>query len=500
MIVQRGLRYASWAVLVGAPWLMLGLLSLLSGHDCFAGLPLWSDELDYWREMFSFAASSDGAFGYYGFDGYPAAVGEWGCHGVAPLLVYGPFALVFGWGAHSLVICNGFLCSVGILVFCVLVRPTAFQALLIALLWMTYLPLLLYAPSSMMELPQYACFFLYLAFLIPYARRRKLLFLVMAFLCVIYMAGQRLSNIVLFAPLVLEFAGFRVNRRFWALAALSLLASFACYKGFWLFSAGYPGGFIAELGDGSEGGALGSLLGHAVGNAKLFFSRGDGTTQVSQRLAFAAVFVGCIVLAVRGYCANRTDGVEREPDPLTRTCASCAFVLGLVWVIVIFAYDVFDWRDYRTLAPFLFATFMALVMAVPAKARRREVLVDGACILCTLALLIGAAGSLAGSAAFETERYDLASATEGERLGAVELEPVDDTPEGRTILLGNGTLPRWLSFGASPEIGAVSPSDRTGEPGAYGYVLLSGDSPAPEGYEPVWASAHDGLVIYRRVI
>lgn len=495
-MAHRAFRYGSWVLLVCLPWFMLGLLSVLSGHNCFAGLPLWSDELDYWREMFSFANAPEGVFGYYGFDGYSASVGEWGCHGIAPLLVYGPFALIFGWSAHAIVICNGLVCSAAILIFCFLVRPTLVKALLIAVLWMTYPPLLLYAPSSMMELPQYGCFFLYLAFLIPYARDRRLPFLVLAFACVIYMAGLRLSNIVLFAPLVLTFSSFKVNLQFWALTIISLAASFACYKGFWLFSAGYPGGFIAELGgEEAVGGVPLALLAHATENAKLFFSLGDGATQVSQRLAFTAVFVGCVIFAVvSAIMEHKGKSVSR---PLMHACVVCAFALGLVWAIVVVAYDVFDWRDYRTLSPFLFAALVALVMV--ASGGRCEGLVEAACVICNAVLFACAVSSFPGSAAFEDERYDPVSVIEGERLGAVELEPVDDTVEGRTLLLGSGALPRWLVFSASPEIGLVGLSDRTNENGVYGYVLLAADASALEGYEPVWESPSDGSVIYRKM-
>lgn len=500
---------------------MLGLLSLLSGHDCFAGIPVWSDELDYWREMYSFASSSDGAFGYYGFDGYPAAVGEWGCHGIAPLLVYGPFALTFGWGAHSIVVCNGFFCMACVLVFCALLRPSSSQAVLMAVLWMAYPPLLLYAPSSMMELPQYGCFFLYLACALRYARDKRVLWLVLAFACVIYMAGLRLSNIVLFAPLVLLFSGFKPRLRFWALAAVSLAASFACYKFFWLFSAGYPAGFLAALGagDGAASGPFELLLAHAAQNVQLFFSRGDGAAQISQRLAFALAFGGCVFFAGVSAVAQRM-GI-RVNVPLMHACVACAFVLGLVWVVVIFAYDVFDWRDYRTLAPFLFAVFVTLIMAAhdehsggsddgtvadaPVWVQRMSrlarvhglALMGVVCIACDAVLLVCAIGSISGSASFEDERYELMSAAEAAHAGSIELEPVDDGMEGRTMLLVDGSLPRWLAFGASPEIGFVSVTDRSGDGASYGYAFAPAAVEPPLGYERVWENLEDGSVIYR---
>lgn len=479
------------AVFAALPWLTLLVLSLASGNNCLTGIPVWSDELDYWREIYSFSAARDGWFGYYGFSGAVPAVGTWGCHGIAPLVVYGPWAMLFGWQPASIVLCNAAFCSVGLLAFCVLAKPSWRQLSVISILWLMFPPVLLYAPSSMMELPQYGALFVYVGLLVRFWRTRSRGLLAFTCAWIVYLMILRVSNMVLFAPLVLIASDFRLCRKFWLYSAAALILSVCAYKGASLFCAPYPGGFLSSLGDidGTSAKVL-AVLRHTVESVRLFFAREEGWTQVSQRYAYACDFVACAMYAARGYVLRRKGGFVN--DALVRTCSMCAFVLGLYWLVVVAAYDVFDWRDYRTLAPVLFGTFVAITLAVQGKIR---CIVQGICVACCAVLLMCAVRVFSGSAAFEANRYeslpDIPSS-----IDAASLTPVGKTRLDRTMLVLGGTLPRWLVFFLPPELGLVA---RDGSPnGSYGYVIAQGTE-FPEGYDVVWSDTSSNIVIGRKV-
>ena len=50
---KRALTVASWALMVASPFLLLGAVSAVIGQNAFQANPVWTDELDYWRGIFS---------------------------------------------------------------------------------------------------------------------------------------------------------------------------------------------------------------------------------------------------------------------------------------------------------------------------------------------------------------------------------------------------------------------------------------------------------------
>lgn len=495
---MRILPYVCRGVLIALPWLALLLLSIVSGNNCFVGQPLWSDELDYWREMYSFTYAPDHDFGYYGFENAPATVGTWGCHGIAPLLVYGFWALLFGWTSYSIVLCNAFFCSLGIAVFILLARPDVRQSLIVALLWLMYPPLLLYAPTSMMELPQYACLFVYLGLVIRSWEHASKPCFILAFASVVFMAGLRLSNIVFFAPLILMGSRFKIGRKFLILSAISLVLSVVSYLFFWMFCAGYPFGFLSSLG--TQEGLLDKIVvvfAHGAGNLINFISRGDGIAQVSQRYAYIFVLIACSFFALVGFVRHRR-GCDQHVV-LTRVCAAIAFTMFFAWAIVVLVYDVFDWRDYRTLAPILFSALIVLVMTAPtASGRRIGAVVQGLCVFCSLCLFLCAARTLATSAAFEDERYEHVSEAPAS-FDAGSIVSLGEQANDKTMLMGMD-VPLWLVNALPPEIGYVGGVNGSSlSEQRYAYVFSRADIGNPRGYELIWEDPSLNRAIFKRL-
>ena len=123
--MEAGRRFwtlAAWGLLVLAPFLQLAIISLLIGKNAFATYPVWSDEMDYWRNLFSWVHVGLPK-GYSGIGEYPAQLGTLSVHGITPQLLYGAFAWVLGLNFHSIVLYNACGCSSGALALCSLARP-----------------------------------------------------------------------------------------------------------------------------------------------------------------------------------------------------------------------------------------------------------------------------------------------------------------------------------------------------------------------------------------
>lgn len=476
----------SWAILMALPWISLAILSIASGHDCFNGRPLSSDAVDYWREIYSFSQSSDGKFGFYGFEGYPASVGEWGEHGLAPLLAYGLWSKVFGWHPSSIIICNAVICTLAFAAFCFLTRPSVFQSGIIALLWIAYPGVLFHAPSSMMEMVQYAIIIVYVGLALRFGKERSKRLMVLCFAWVVLMAGIRISYIVFFAPIVLIASDFRACSRFWIAAGVALALSVFCWFFFESFIAGFPGGFLSSLGDeGGIAGVIRAILGHGWMGAEAFFGFSEDAAQVTQRYAFTIVLIVCVGYALKGHFKRKRDHGLGSDSALVRTAAACAFVLGLSWLLAVFANDVFDWRDYRMLSPILFGSFLALLISAEGS---REYAIAALCVLCTLILLFFARGELSRSVAFDDIRYEGIPAAPSS-FNEVELVPLGEEPLDRTMVMMGDWRPSWLPYALAPELGYVRRSGgRPYEDGRPAYMGMSSGASIPDGYELIWES------------
>ena len=53
---RRTATLLGWGLLIASPFLLLAAISLAIGRNAFATYPVWSDELDYWRNLFTWDA------------------------------------------------------------------------------------------------------------------------------------------------------------------------------------------------------------------------------------------------------------------------------------------------------------------------------------------------------------------------------------------------------------------------------------------------------------
>lgn len=493
---KRPVLLVLYIMVVACPLLLLGLLSLISGHNCFVGQPIWSDEIDYWREMYSFSACPDGSFGYYGFYGYPAPVGSWGCHGIAPPLVYGLPALIFGWDANSIVIYNMGFCMLAFVVLVCLVRPSFAQCICIIILWMLYMPVMIYAPSSMMELPEYACLILYMAFLLSALKdedevRSNKVVLIWGGAIVCFMSLLRISNIVFFLPLVLIVSNFRINKRFMLGIVLFIVVSACLYLFGALFTAGYPWSFLSSVFSAtSVSDVLGLLASHFAGSLVRFVSFAEDPAQDIQRYAYLIVMVFCTV-SIGMLLKKRCSGnglLPYQSMQLKIMIISLIVLLGYS-LLVIALYDVFDWRDYRTLASVLWSILILFVIA--------DISPYTVAAFVAFCFIVALPFSINVFAAFEADRYEPPHAEEQGVFANVE--PLGETAYDKTLLFDGFIAPEGYQYKIDPSIGILfTPKGSALQKDALpGYVFSSLEEEKSvmldECYDLIWHDEERGL-------
>ena len=114
------LRLLAALFLVASPLIIMLMLSLLSGHNMFLSKPVFNDELDYWRLMYSISCQ--------GFDfgstehlvGYVAPIGPLGSHGLSPVAAWLWYVLLFPMSDSALVIAGVIMLSAAFALLCLI--------------------------------------------------------------------------------------------------------------------------------------------------------------------------------------------------------------------------------------------------------------------------------------------------------------------------------------------------------------------------------------------
>ena len=332
-----------------APVIVLGIMSLLAGKNLFLSVPVWSDELDYWREMYSF---SDWGFNFGGslFAGYEAKIGPFGGHSISPVVVWGLFGRLFQWKWFSIFAFNlGFIC-LSLLLFCLIVKPSGKEWLLAFAIAFLFPPLNIYLFTSMIEVPLYGGMIIYGALFARYRRTNNKKLLVLLMITGIWCTLVRMTYIVILFPLIMAAGNFKFNKKTIRNLLLYVILFAVAYKVYNLFCAGYPDWVTARI-SAAEGikGKLAVVLYNIKDNFFRFFSfRHDGIAQIALRYVygFVTLFVG-----IRAFFTK--DENKKPSFDFDGEYFSFFAMAGGLIVIMVVLYDIAVWRDYRTFGPVL---------------------------------------------------------------------------------------------------------------------------------------------------
>jgi len=349
---EKAKRILCISVFTFSPLLILAFLCLFTGKNLFLSIPTWSDELDYFREMFSFSKNGFD-FGGSLFVGYDAKIGPLGAHSVSPIVVWGIPSL-FHWGAHSIFLFNLiFLCTAW-LIFSVVVKTENKDTVLLLLLAFFYAPIIMYIFTSMIEIPLYAGIILFFACFYRYSETGSKLSLFMLLFMGIWCTCARITYIVILFPAIMLINDYKFTKK----TVVSLVAYVALflggYKVYNLFCANYPDWVTASISN-ADGivAKLKVIASNTKGNLIFYFSIHGERSQVALRYTFGMMIL--LLLFMSFFSLSSKWQVKRK---FNAEAFSFFVMSGGLWAIMIVLYDIKDWRDFRTFAPILFLDFL----------------------------------------------------------------------------------------------------------------------------------------------
>lgn len=441
-VKRRALTIAAWALLTASPFLLLGILSLVIGQNAFQSNPVWTDELDYWRSVYSWLHVGAGA-GYSGIGELTAKMGNLSVHGLSPIVLYAWFGALFGWGYSGVLWANSVLVAAGSLVFCLLNKPKAGLALLMTLALMLYAPVVLYCATSMTEMANYGLLLFYLAFLLRLWHVRKpargllpealpftrgLPSMLLCTLAVIISCAYRITYVGLWIPLVIVACDARWSGKTLLWSLWALLVSIFVYYVTALTASPFASGFLYNfLRSDSLTLAFRMFLSHAKANLIDYFVRAPGSQmEALQRMLYCGVAILTLVgTLIR---VEKTDGRLRVRVGWSAFSALGFITLFLPFAIVVCAYETNDWSDYRTLAPFLW-----LVMAAYLARGRRFIplcYLAGCVAILTVLFTSSPIGAFRDENRFVSEPFTLETQ---ELCSAVHYDPAATDPFVNTV-------------------------------------------------------------------
>ena len=340
---------AAWGVLILTPFLAVGIVSLIIGKNGFAAVPIWSDELDYWRSVFSWVQYGMRT-GYSGIGELPPEVGVLSVHGIGPILLYGGFAYVFGWGYSAILWCNALWVSTGAAALIALVRPKPRAALVIALSMLLYAPFMLYCCTSMTEIANYGLLMLYAGLLHRLHQKVSAPVLIGAVLTVTFMSVYRIIYFVLFLPVVAVACGRKFSWKLVLWLAVTVVVSFLINYFTRMITSPYESGFLYHFLRADFGSAAEMFWFHMLKNLHNYFVLELANfSEVAQRWLYCGAALGCLLGVILSKNKRWLYGL-------------CLALLVMPWAVVILFYETQDWADYRSLAPFLWFVTAWLIL------------------------------------------------------------------------------------------------------------------------------------------
>lgn len=459
---KRVWTWAAWGAMVLMPFLQLAVISLALGKNAFASYPVWSDELDYWRNLYNWLHVGFRT-GYSGIGEYTPALGSLGVHGPTPLILYGGFCKVFGLTYHTISLCNALWISGGALTFCLLEKPKASVALIISGLFLVFVPAVLYAPTSMTELFNYGFLLFYFAFLLRYGRTKGKVSLMLCWVTVVFGCLYRITYLVLFVPLVWMMADRRFSWKLLWLGLLALVLSALTYVITALYTAPYPFGFLYNwLRAGDIRTFVQMFLSHAKSNLYDYFIRYTNSPMEDTLRQLYTLLMGLTLLGsfVR---IKRKDKRFRLAFGIDQEMLGCFALLFIPFALVVMIYETNDWSDFRTLSPFLWG--VAVVLMERGRKALPSLVLTGSVLMLVLLCTLPPIGAYSDEYRFEkqpdsvtvrqacqTLQYDPDAQnpfTNTIRADLASLQIMEEVPPGMGLMYGwftpeNTGTSRWI--------------------------------------------------------
>lgn len=358
-------KYGLWIVFVFSPFILMLILSKIWCQNIFLARPFWSDEVGYWREIYSFAECGFKT-GYIGINELIPKVGQFSTHSFFPAFFYYPFAKILNWPVNGIVISNLIFIIVCFALVIVIYKPNISQTLMLTCLYSFFSPVLLFVETSMTEILNYgflALFFvLFYKYLSSEGKRRKY-FLILTILAGTICSFYRITYVVLLILPVLVLSDFKLKK------FTALLLPYGIYSGLLylvtsIFTAPYQLGVLYKFTHSSSiFESIKVILINCKSNIRDLFSITNG---YNLEAGFRLLYV--IVLAIYLFCIFLNITVKKSflvislKEKINKFYIIQFVLLFLPLIIVIVIYDMHTNREVRVLAPFLWASFFNLII------------------------------------------------------------------------------------------------------------------------------------------
>lgn len=355
-------RFLISIVVALLPLIMLtSFIAITQQSTLFAKHPSLSDEIIHWAQP---AAFRDAGFnsGYFTANEKTARISLFRFYawGPAPPVFYGVIAHFIEWKFYTPLLVNLVLFGIAIVAFINIQQLNWRQIVWIALLVMTYPPLMLYAAIIMLEVLSHAVavgLVLLFAWLIAqkHITERHLIVAVIA-ICLV--ATIRATWSVLLIPLfILHF----VEKPTWRRAVLDFSAVIVLVGAMFLlylnWSSSYPNvrnmAFERMSVDLVE--STLRMIGNLQRNIRLAFE--GNVAHLVMRLQLIIIVVGAVFMATRG---TRRSTIQQPEHRL-----AIVLVCGLLGIFMfeVIGHEMADWRDYRVFAPYVLFAMLLLIVS-----------------------------------------------------------------------------------------------------------------------------------------
>jgi hypothetical protein len=366
------MRRLAWLLMTITPALGAFLLLEVLGVSLADFAPASSDEIGYYLQI--------NAFVHHGFSGgyfticehpAPARFSHFGVHGPMFPMLYGTLGKLFGWHFYSGPLFNVALVTLAIAIYCLVIQPTAWQALLGTAFFATFWPFHMMLVSLMQDPVHFA-----IAILVavgfsgmlrdkPWAQTPVFRFCFLGIL--LYASLLRISWAMFLVPYAMLLVPKPAPHKL-ALAALTALIGIGTLLyGFRFLCAPFVGAPRAFLMNKIAAGEVSpkAVIEHLSGNLSLLFGRElwKETDVPGAMVLWQAIGFGCMALlyVVTSLVDRRPGHDRRYPRPVIVECCFHAFnVWGLFAGIILF-YLVDNSGGWRMLAvPVLISSLIAL--------------------------------------------------------------------------------------------------------------------------------------------
>jgi hypothetical protein len=394
--MNSAMRWLSWTLLIVTPALVsYGLLSH-RGLTLTEYAPETNDELGYYLQTQAFVHKGL-AGGYFTMNELPAAAlfSHFGVHGPLFPILYGMVGKAIGWHLYSGPLFNvGFL-TVALAIFCLVIQPTSFQALMAAFFLASYWPLYLSLISNWQDPIHSAAAVLFATGFAAILQRRPFvhtpLFQTAFWLLLVYTSLMRISwSMMVYPYLMLQSVTGSPRELYRRFVAGTVIVLLLLYVFRWL-CAPYPAddtAFMMNKIIGLEAASVRYVLGHAWHNfqAMITGAVADRPCLPGMLLFYQSVSFGAVMAVMTGWSALYPLRRRLIPLPVPEGLFHCYNVWALT-IAMIFLYYVDRngaWRMYTS--HFLMAGLM-LIVSVTRRLYWLAIVVAGINLACALPCL-----------------------------------------------------------------------------------------------------------------